>query len=44
VLLQPQAYSHEGIVPDGVELVKIHVSYLFLTGEHVYKVKKAVAP
>ena len=41
-LLQPQAYSQEGAVPDDVELVETHVSYLFLTGEHVYKVKKAV--
>ena len=41
-LLQPQAYSHEGVIPHGVELVETHVSYLFLTGEHAYKVKKAV--
>jgi hypothetical protein len=41
-LLQSQAYSHEGLVPNGVELVETHLSYLFLTGEHVYKVKKAV--
>jgi hypothetical protein len=38
-LLQPEAYSHEVA---GVELVETHVSYLLLTGEHVYKVKKPV--
>jgi aminoglycoside phosphotransferase family enzyme len=41
-LLQPRAYRLEGVIPDGVELVETHVSYLFLTGERVYKVKKAV--
>ena len=38
-LLQPEAYPHQVA---GVELVETHVSYLFLTGEHVYKVKKPV--
>ena len=42
-LLQPKAYSGEGIFPDAVELVETHVSYLFLTEEYVYKVKKAGA-
>lgn len=38
-LLLPEAYP-QGVA--GVELVETHVSYLFLTGEHVYKVKKPV--
>ncbi len=38
-LLQPEAYP-PGV--DSVELVETHVSWLFLTGRHVYKVKKPV--
>ena len=38
-LLNPQAFS-EAVAT--VELVKTHISHLFLTGKHVYKVKKAV--
>ncbi len=38
-LLQPEAYP-PGVA--AVELVETHVSYLFLTGRHVYKVKKPV--
>jgi len=38
-LLQPQAYPG-GVT--SVELVETHVSYIFLTGEHAYKVKKPV--
>lgn len=37
--MKPQSYSE---VMSGVELVETHISHLFLTGEHVYKVKKAV--
>ncbi len=38
-LLKPDAYPH----PVGrVELVQTHISYVFLAGEHVYKVKKPV--
>jgi aminoglycoside phosphotransferase family enzyme/predicted kinase len=38
-LLRPEAYP--GQVSD-VELVETYISYLFLTGRHVYKVKKPV--
>ncbi len=38
-LLQPEAYP-PGVA--SVELVETHVSYLFLTGQHVYKVQKPV--
>jgi hypothetical protein len=38
-LLRPEAYPDQVA---SVELVETHISYLFLTGQHVYKVKKAV--
>ena len=38
-LLQPEAYPDP---VERVELVETHISYLFLTGRHVYKVKKPV--
>jgi len=38
-LLKPQAYPHE---PQEIELVQTQMSFLFLTGEYVYKVKKPV--
>ena len=38
-LLKPQAYPEEVAA---VELVETHISYIFLTGKHVYKVKKPV--
>lgn len=38
-LLRPEAYP-ESVTT--VELVETHISYLFLTGKHVYKVKKPV--
>ena len=38
-LLDPSAYPH-GHAP--VELIETHVSYVFLAGEYVYKVKKPV--
>jgi aminoglycoside phosphotransferase family enzyme len=38
-LLRPEAYP--GQVSE-VELVETYISYLFLTGRHVYKVKKPV--
>ena len=38
-LLKPEAYQEE--VTD-VELVETHISYLFLMGKYVYKVKKPV--
>ena len=38
-LLNPQGYP-EAVA--AVELVETHISYLFLTGKHVCKVKKPV--
>ena len=39
VLLNPQAYPHK---PQKVELVQTQMSFIFLTGEYVYKIKKPV--
>jgi len=38
-LLKPQAYPHR---PPKIELVQTQMSFVFLTGEYVYKVKKPV--
>jgi aminoglycoside phosphotransferase family enzyme/predicted kinase len=38
-LLKPETYPHK---PQKVELVQTQMSFLFLTGEYVYKVKKPV--
>jgi len=38
-LLKSQAYPHE---PQKIELVQTQMSFIFLTGEYVYKIKKAV--
>ena len=38
-LLEPQAYPHK---PEKVDLVQTQMSSIFLTGEYVYKIKKAV--
>ncbi|MFW6118324.1 MAG: hypothetical protein ACOC6R_02390 [Chloroflexota bacterium] len=38
-LLESQAYPHK---PQKIELVQTQMSYIFLTGEYVYKVKKPV--
>jgi len=38
-LLKPDAYSHP---VDNVELIQTHISYVFLTDEYVYKIKKPV--
>jgi aminoglycoside phosphotransferase family enzyme len=38
-LLKPQAYPHR---PQKIELVQTQMSFVFLTGEYVYKVKKPV--
>jgi aminoglycoside phosphotransferase family enzyme len=38
-LMTPEAYDED---PDGIELVQTHISYVFLTKNLVYKVKKAV--
>jgi aminoglycoside phosphotransferase family enzyme len=39
VLLNPQAYPHK---PQEIELVQTQMSFIFLTGEYVYKIKKPV--
>ena len=38
-LLKPQAYPHK---PQKIELVQTQMSFVFLTGEYVYKIKKPV--
>ena len=38
-MLDPSFYPHD---PDGVELIQTHISYVFLAGDRVYKVKKTV--
>jgi aminoglycoside phosphotransferase family enzyme len=38
-LLKPETYSHH---PQKVELVQTQMSFLFLTGDYAYKVKKPV--
>ncbi len=38
-LLNPEAYPHK---PQKIELVQTQMSFIFLTGEYVYKIKKAV--
>jgi aminoglycoside phosphotransferase family enzyme len=38
-LLKPQAYPHR---PQKIELVQTQMSFVFLTGEYVYKIKKPV--
>jgi aminoglycoside phosphotransferase family enzyme len=38
-MLEPAFYPHQ---PKKVELIQTHISYIFLTGELVYKVKKPV--
>lgn len=38
-LMQPETYPHR---PDQVDLVQTHISFVFIAGEYVYKVKKPV--
>ena len=38
-LLDPQAYPES---PSGVEMVQTQMSFVFLTGDYVYKAKKTV--
>lgn len=38
-MLSPSFYPHR---PDKVDLIQTHISYVFLAGELVYKIKKAV--
>ncbi|MEL7316201.1 MAG: AAA family ATPase, partial [Cyanobacteria bacterium J06559_3] len=39
-MLQPEFYPHPVETP--IQLIQTHISYVFLTGEYAYKVKKAV--
>ncbi|MBN1613210.1 MAG: AAA family ATPase [Deltaproteobacteria bacterium] len=39
VMSKPSFYLHE---PDRVDLIQTHISYIFIAGDRVYKVKKAV--
>jgi aminoglycoside phosphotransferase family enzyme/predicted kinase len=39
-MLQPGFYPHE--VTEPIQLIQTHISYVLLTGEYAYKVKKAV--
>ena len=39
-MLEPGFYPHA--VKDPIRLMQTHVSYVFLTGEYVYKLKKTV--
>lgn len=39
-LLDPDAYTHSAY---SIELIETHISWLFLVGDNVYKVKKPVA-
>jgi hypothetical protein len=40
VMLQPEFYPHS--VQEPVKLIQTHISYVFLTGDYAYKVKKPV--
>lgn len=40
-LMSPEAYPLE-VRPLSVEMVETHISYIYLTGRHVYKIKKPV--
>ena len=37
LLLQPDAYPHP---VDKIELIETHISWILLTGDYVYKIKK----
>ena len=38
-MLRPEFYPHR---PEQIELIQTHISYIFIAGNYVYKVKKAV--
>jgi aminoglycoside phosphotransferase family enzyme/predicted kinase len=38
-MFRPEFYPHR---PEHIELIQTHISYIFLAGDYVYKVKKAV--
>jgi aminoglycoside phosphotransferase family enzyme len=37
-MMQPGFYPHS--VKEPIQLIQTHISYVFLTGEYAYKVKK----
>ena len=39
-MLKPDFYPHA--VTEPIELIQTHISYVFLTGDYVYKLKKPV--
>ena len=43
-LASPAAYPADGSAARGVQHVQTHISHVFLTGERVYKLRKAVRP
>ena len=42
-LLHPDAYPGDPSAAHGVEQVQTHISQLYLTGDRVYKLRKAVS-
>lgn len=38
-MLRPQCYPHR---PERVDLIQTHISYIFIAGDYVYKVKKSL--
>ena len=38
-MFRPEFYPHR---PEHVELIQTHISYIFIAGDYVYKVKKAI--
>ena len=38
-MFRPEFYPHR---PEHIELIQTHISYIFLAGDYVYKIKKAV--
>jgi aminoglycoside phosphotransferase family enzyme len=38
-MFRPEFYPHR---PEHIELTQTHISYIFIAGDYVYKVKKAI--
>ena len=38
-MFRPEFYPHR---PEHIEFIQTHISYIFIAGDYVYKVKKAV--
>ncbi len=38
-MFRPEFYPHR---PEHIELIQTHISYIFIAGDYVYKIKKAV--